>query len=84
MTTLLILKKRKTGDLWLSLKAARDELAREPKQDAVQVLFSSDSSQRGRAATKFYRQDTKTLSFFFVSSCLRGEKIFAFLQRFHF
>ncbi len=44
MTTLFTLKKRKPGDLWLNLKAGLDELAREPKQDADHVLFSSDSS----------------------------------------
>lgn len=44
MTTLLTLKKRKPGDVRASFKACLDELARYPKQDPYQVLFSLDSS----------------------------------------
>ena len=44
MTTLLTLKKRQPGDLWLNFKAALDELARAPKQEAYDALFSPNSS----------------------------------------
>jgi hypothetical protein len=44
MTTLLTLKKRKPGDVRASFKACLDELARDPKQDPSQVLFSLDGS----------------------------------------
>jgi transposase len=44
MTTLLTLKKRKPGDVWLNLKTCLDELARHPNQDPYQLLFSSNTS----------------------------------------
>ena len=44
MTTLPTLKKRQPGDVWLNLKACLDELARDPKQDPYQLLFSSNTS----------------------------------------
>lgn len=44
MTTLLTLKKRKPGDVWLNLKSCLDELARDPNQNSYQLLFSSNTS----------------------------------------
>lgn len=44
MTVLLTLKKRKLGDVRANFKACLDALARDPKQDPYQVLFSSDTS----------------------------------------
>jgi hypothetical protein len=44
MTTLLTLKKRKPGDVWLNLKTCLDELARDPNQDSYQLLFSVNTS----------------------------------------
>lgn len=44
MTTLLTLKKRKPGDVRATFKACLDALARDPKQDPYQILFSPDSS----------------------------------------
>ena len=44
MTTLLTLKKRKPGEVWLNLKTCLDELAHDPNQDPSQLLFSSNTS----------------------------------------
>ncbi|MGH7450384.1 MAG: IS66 family transposase [bacterium] len=44
MTTLLTLKKRKPGDVWLNLKTCLDKLACDPNQDLYQLLFSSNTS----------------------------------------
>lgn len=44
MTTLLTLKKRQPGDVWLHLKACLDALACDPNQDSYQLLFSSNTS----------------------------------------
>jgi transposase len=44
MTTLLTLQKRKPGKVMANLKACRDELARDPKQDPYQLLFAPNTS----------------------------------------
>jgi hypothetical protein len=44
MTVLLTLKKRKPGEARANFKACLDALARNPKQDPYQRLFSLDSS----------------------------------------
>ncbi len=44
MTTLLTLKKRQPGNVWLHLKACLDALACDPNQDPYQLLFSSNTS----------------------------------------
>ncbi len=44
MTTLLTLKKRQPGDVWLNLKVCLDELARDPSQDPYQLLFAPNTS----------------------------------------
>ncbi len=44
MTTLLTLKKRQPGDVWLNLKTCLDELARDPSQDPYQLLFAPNTS----------------------------------------
>ena len=44
MTTLLTWRKRKTGDVMANFKAALDELARDPRQNPYQILFSPNSS----------------------------------------
>ena len=44
MTTLLTLKKRRPGDVWLHLKACLDELARDSTQDPYQLLFAPNTS----------------------------------------
>ena len=44
MTTLLTLKKRQPGDIWLNLKTCLDELTRDPNRDPYQLLFSSNTS----------------------------------------
>jgi hypothetical protein len=44
MTTLLTLKKRKPGDVWLNLKTCLDALACAPNQDPYQLLFSPNTS----------------------------------------
>jgi hypothetical protein len=44
MTTLLTLKKRKAGEVYLNLKAALDQLACDPKSDVYEALFFSGSS----------------------------------------
>jgi len=43
MPTLLTLKKRQRGDLWLNFKTALDKLAHEPQPETYDALFSSDS-----------------------------------------
>jgi hypothetical protein len=44
LTTLLTLKKRRPGDVWLNMKTCLDELARDPNQDPYQLLFSPNTS----------------------------------------
>jgi transposase len=44
MTTLLTLKKRRPGNVWLHLKTCLDELARDSKQDPYQLLFAPNTS----------------------------------------
>lgn len=44
MTTLLTLQKRRPGNVMANLKACLDELARDPKQDPYQLLFTSNTS----------------------------------------
>ncbi len=44
MTTLLTLRKRKPGDVWLNLKTCLNELARDPNRDPYQLHFLSNSS----------------------------------------
>jgi len=44
MPTLLTLKKRQRGDLWLNFKTALDKLAHEPQPEAYDALFSPNSS----------------------------------------
>lgn len=44
MTTLFTLRKRKAGDVMTNFKTVLDELARDPRQNPYQILFSPNSS----------------------------------------